>query len=83
MAGVDFSTTFLPTDFSENKLKILSLVKLAVQIKEDDGTVLEEFQTSPSEKVYTIHTVLTPTMRVEITVLPDEIIEFYPVVTAF
>ncbi|MEI5995522.1 hypothetical protein [Candidatus Enterococcus mansonii] len=77
-----FNTTFLPTDFTENKLKVLSLVKLLVQVKETDGTKIEEFQTDPSEKIYTIKTELAPTMKVEVTLVPDETIEFYPVVTA-
>lgn len=79
---MEFNTTFLPTDFSENKLKILSLVKLLVQVKDKDGTIVEEFQTNPSEKIYKISTLLTPNMIVEVTILPDEVVEFYPVVTA-
>ncbi|WP_207696084.1 hypothetical protein DOK67_0002494 [Enterococcus sp. DIV0212c] len=79
---MQFNATFLPTDFSENKLNVLSLVKLLVQIKESDGTKIEEFETKPSEKIYKINTELSSTMKVEVTVVPDEIIEFYPVVTA-
>lgn len=79
---MEFNATFLPTDFSENKLKILSLVKLVVQIKDINGTIVEEFRTNPNEKIYKISTLLTPNMKVEVTVLPDEVVEFYPVVTA-
>ncbi|MBO0441827.1 hypothetical protein [Candidatus Enterococcus ikei] len=79
---MQFNATFLPTDFSENKLNVLSLVKLLVQVKESDGTKIEEFETDPSEKIYKINTELSSTMKVEVTVVPDEIIEFYPVVTA-
>lgn len=79
---MEFNATFLPTDFSENKLKILSLVKLVVQVKDNNGMIVEEFQTNPSEKIYKISTLLTPSMEVEVTVLPGEVVEFYPVVTA-
>ncbi|MDA9470177.1 hypothetical protein [Enterococcus sp. 5H] len=79
---MEFNATFLPTDFSENKLKILSLVKLIVQVKDNNGTIVEEFQTNPSEKIYKISTLLTPSMEVEVTVLSGEVVEFYPVVTA-
>lgn len=79
---MDFTVRFLPADFSENRLNVLSLVKLSVQIKESDGTVIEEFETNPSEKSYKINTELTPTMKVEVSVVPYEVIEFYPVVTA-
>ncbi|WP_086312925.1 hypothetical protein A5821_000493 [Enterococcus sp. 7F3_DIV0205] len=79
---MQFATTFLPADFSQNKLKVLSLVKLLVQIKNNDDKIIEEFETVPSEKVYKINSELIPTTRVEVTVVPGEVIEFYPVVTA-
>ncbi|MGX7148677.1 hypothetical protein [Enterococcus ureasiticus] len=79
---MQFNATFFPADFTENKLKVLSLVRLLVQIKENDGTEIEEFETNPSEKLYKINTELTETMKVEVSVVPDEVVEFYPVVTA-
>ncbi|WP_348922959.1 hypothetical protein [Enterococcus rotai] len=79
---MQFNTTFLPADFSQNKLKVLSLVKLLVQIKDNDGTIVEAFETVSSEKIYTINSTLTDTMKVEVSVVQGEIVEFYPVVTA-
>ena len=79
---MQFNATFFPTDFTENKLNVLSLVRLLVQVKENDGTEIEEFETDPSEKLYKIDTELTETMKVEVSVVQGEVIEFYPVVTA-
>jgi len=66
---MQFNTTFLPADFSQNKLKVLSLVKLLVQIKDNDGTIIEAFETVSSEKIYTINSTLTDNMRVEVSVV--------------
>lgn len=74
--------TFLPTEFSENKLKILSLVALNVTVKNLDGAVIESFETIPSNKEYMLQTELHSTMIVEVSAKVDETVEFYPVITA-
>lgn len=79
---MEFEMTILPNEFTENKLKILSLVSLSVEVKDVFGTVIEQFETTPSEKDYQLATKLEANMRVEVHLLPGQKVEFYPVVTA-
>lgn len=68
-------------EFSENKLKVLSPATLQVRVLAD-GNELERFETNPQETIYTLKTPLTEEMQVEVTLVPGQVVAFYPVVNA-
>lgn len=79
---MEFNLTILPNEFTENKLNVLSLVKLSVEVKDEFGVTIEQFETSTSEKEYVLTTDLEANMRVEVHLIPGQEVEFYPIVTA-
>ncbi|MBP2098988.1 hypothetical protein [Enterococcus rivorum] len=79
---MEFNLTILPNEFTENKLNVLSLVSLSIEVKDEYGIVVERIETTPSEKEYKLATELGTNMRVEVHLIPGQEVEFYPVVTA-
>lgn len=79
---MQFDMSILTREFTENKLKVLSSAILAVQVLDEQGHVLEEFQTNSDEMIYPIQTPLIEGMTVEVKLVPGQIVAFYPVVNA-
>lgn len=79
---MQFDMLINASEFTENKLKVLSSVPLQVLVKDEAENVVEEITTAPEQMIYTFAKQLTKDMTVEVKLIPGHPVEFYPVVNA-
>lgn len=79
---MSFKTTISVSEFTTNRLRVVSLVPLQIQVVSLESQIVESFQTSSNRTEYQFTTPLSEIKEVIGDVIPGFVYEFYPVIQA-